>query len=330
MSSMHKLALQAKVGTRGEAKPQRGTATPGPNFPRFLVAVSTAQQTGREHHSMPSDDASHSLPLNTPPPTTVIFPTKDFGPRVLFGLFCLGAALSGAVAVSPYIVGSVKTYLSGAGTSQGTQVEGPIPDKDLPKPIVHPIGSTSPKDSKSPVVPDDHSVSPDDDRHLAVDDGAHAVQYRPAAFGLNAGEPTGDPVEVTSAHAPDPLSGPSAALDTVYQVQARTDDKAAASGQSPRPTMIRAIRPSASRHGGADYRVQLAALSAKGAAEQMWQELRAQYGPILGSKSPLIEQRGQLHLLQVGPFDTADEAKTACAELKRGGTDCLLVEPHGS
>jgi cell division septation protein DedD len=328
MSSVHKLGLRARTVANSEPKIRRGTAALEPKFPRFLAAISAAHQTGRRHHLMPSDDPSHSLPLNITPPTTVMLPTKDLRPRMFFGLFCLGVALSGAVAVSPYILASVKSYLSGDGVSQGTQVEGPTTDQNLPKPMVHPIGLTRPKDSKSTILPDNHSVSPGDDRKLAIDDGPHLVQYRPATFGPNTRERTGDPVEVTAAHAPDPLSGPSAALDTVFRVQARAD--AAASVESRRPTTIQAIRQSAPRHGRADYRVQLAALSAEGTAEQMWQELRVRYGQILGSKGPLIEQSGKLHLLQVGPFDTADEARTTCAELKRGGADCMFVEPHGS
>lgn len=322
MSSVHKFAPQARAGANKQARTPRNTGALEHKFPRFLAAMAAARRTDPLGEPMPSGDASNSLPLNTAPATTSMQRAKDLWPTMLFGLLCLGMLVL-TVVISPRILASLETYLSADGASRrGAHVEGPLPEPNLQVPLIHPMELMKLKDPENPppsaILPDENRTWSRHDRNPAVDDGAPADDAHPARFGLNIHNLPGDPVEVSFTHVSNAPSGPSAALGAAFQVEARIAEKATASGESRRLTAIE------------DYRIQLAALSTEASAERMWEELRARYGDILGSKGPLIEPSGRLHLLRAGPFETADQARMTCAQLKRRGAECLLVEPHDS
>jgi cell division septation protein DedD len=139
------------------------------------------------------------------------------------------------------------------------------------------------------------------------------------------GDP-GDPIRVTLARASG-QPGPSAVVDSASQVQAGKTAVAMAFQTTRRTPTIEAVEQDS--EGSSEYRVQLGAMSAEASAERMWLELLSRHGQILGSKRPMIEHSGTFYLLQVGPFDTVDEASIACAELKNRGDECLLVRSRG-
>ena len=315
MSSANKPSPQAKVDTNG------------PKFPRFILAMSAASRTGTLHHLASSANDNSSLSLDSTPPGKFVQEPKGLWPKMVFGVLCVGVVLLAVVVVGPRIVASIENYggLSSVPSQENREVlptDGQVYELPLaPNIAPEEHEGAGPLDSFIEQKP----LSLGADQNLIIDD-----QHRPVTLWLDMGELTSHPIEVTFAHAADAVSGPSAALDTTSQVQARVDEKAFASRELLSTTTSQAVGHNSFQRGQADYRIQLAAMSAKATAERMWEELLARYGEILGSKGPVIERSGKVHLLQVGPFHTAAEAEVTCAELKRRGAECLLVQLHGS
>ena len=290
------------MSSANKPRPQAKVDTNGPKFPRFISAMSAAAQTGTLHHLTSSADDSSSLPLSSTPSAQFVQGPKAIGPKTIFGIICIAIVLLAVVVVSPRIVASFEHYARLSSTpNQENRKALPTDSQVYQLPTASNIVLEEHESARS----SDNLIenSPGGEQNRTIDD-----QHRPVTLWLDMGELTSDPIEATFAHAANAVSGPSAALDSASQVHARIDEKAVAS----------------------DYRIQLAAMSAKAAAERMWEELLARYGEILGSKGPIIERSGKVHLLQVGPFHTAVEADVTCAELKRRGAECLLVELHGS
>lgn len=99
----------------------------------------------------------------------------------------------------------------------------------------------------------------------------------------------------------------------------------AASTPAPKPTV-------SYRTGGAltgSHLLQIGAFRSEAEATGQWSSLQGKLGSYLDGKSNDIERadlgdKGIYYRLRIGPFASADEAKTYCAGLKERGTDCLL------
>lgn len=86
------------------------------------------------------------------------------------------------------------------------------------------------------------------------------------------------------------------------------------------------------RSGGAltgTHLVQIGAFRSQDEADGQWSKLQGKLGSYLDGKSNDVERadvgdKGVFYRLRIGPFATADEAKTYCAGLKERGTDCLI------
>jgi len=86
------------------------------------------------------------------------------------------------------------------------------------------------------------------------------------------------------------------------------------------------------RTGGAltgTHLLQIGAFRSETEATGQWSSLQGKLGSYLDGKSSDIERadlgdKGVYYRLRIGPFASADEAKTYCSGLKERGTDCIL------
>ncbi len=103
---------------------------------------------------------------------------------------------------------------------------------------------------------------------------------------------------------------------------------------SVRPAPAPAQAPPATSAASGDARsgshvVQVGAFRSNDEALAQWKRLQTKLGDFVAGKGPDVEladlgERGVYHRLRIGPFSTADEAKTYCAGLKERGQDCLI------
>jgi cell division septation protein DedD len=75
--------------------------------------------------------------------------------------------------------------------------------------------------------------------------------------------------------------------------------------------------------------VQVGAFRSQAEADGQWAKMQGKLGAFLDGKGKDVEvadlgAKGTYYRLRVGPFASADEAKTYCAGLKERGTDCLI------
>jgi len=75
--------------------------------------------------------------------------------------------------------------------------------------------------------------------------------------------------------------------------------------------------------------VQIGAFRSEAEADAQWSRLTGKLGSFVDGKSPDIERadlgdKGVYYRLRIGPFASADDAKTYCGGLKERGTDCLI------
>ncbi|MEL6298381.1 MAG: SPOR domain-containing protein [Pseudomonadota bacterium] len=77
--------------------------------------------------------------------------------------------------------------------------------------------------------------------------------------------------------------------------------------------------------------VQVAAFRSEGEARQVASQVNKKYAAGLGSskasvRSAQVGNMGTLHKVIVGPFRSASDTRTVCAQLRRDGLDCLVVK----
>lgn len=75
--------------------------------------------------------------------------------------------------------------------------------------------------------------------------------------------------------------------------------------------------------------VQVGAFGSNSEAMQNWSRMQSRLGDYVNGKAADVERadlgaRGVYHRLRIGPFATADDAKTYCMGLKERGQDCLV------
>lgn len=75
--------------------------------------------------------------------------------------------------------------------------------------------------------------------------------------------------------------------------------------------------------------VQIGAFRSDEEAQAQWGRLQTKLGDFLDGKTQDVEradlgERGVYHRLRIGPFNSADDAKTYCMGLKERGQDCLV------
>ena len=95
--------------------------------------------------------------------------------------------------------------------------------------------------------------------------------------------------------------------------------------EAPRPTVT--YRSDGALSGS--HLVQIGAFRSQAEADGQWSKLQGKLGEYLDGKSQDVERadlgdKGTYYRLRIGPFASADDAKTYCAGLKERGTDCLI------
>ncbi|MFN3960139.1 MAG: SPOR domain-containing protein [Parvularculaceae bacterium] len=101
---------------------------------------------------------------------------------------------------------------------------------------------------------------------------------------------------------------------------------------TPTPASVAKPAPAAAASGDAlagSHVVQVGAFRSQGEADGQWTKLQGKLGAFFDGKAKDVEvadlgAKGVYYRLRVGPFASADEAKTWCAGLKERGTDCLI------
>lgn len=112
----------------------------------------------------------------------------------------------------------------------------------------------------------------------------------------------------------------------------KADPKPAAT--TPTPASVAAKPAPAVAAAGGDalsgsHLVQVGAFRSQGEADGQWAKMQGKLGAFLDGKAKDVEvadlgSKGTFYRLRVGPFASADDAKTYCAGLKERGTDCLI------
>ncbi len=116
------------------------------------------------------------------------------------------------------------------------------------------------------------------------------------------------------------------------KVEAPATKPEAQPATAPTPAAATAKPTVSYRTGGAlagSHLVQIGAFKSEAEADGQWTKLTGKLGAYLDGKSNDVERadlgaKGVFYRLRIGPFATADEAKTYCAGLKERGTDCLI------
>jgi cell division septation protein DedD len=101
---------------------------------------------------------------------------------------------------------------------------------------------------------------------------------------------------------------------------ARAEPTVSATATSPTPAS--APPPQVARSQG-PWKLQLGAFGVAGNADRLWEKVSQ--NPALAGRAKLKEPAGRLTKLLAGGFESRDAATSACAQLKRGGYDCLVT-----
>jgi cell division septation protein DedD len=125
--------------------------------------------------------------------------------------------------------------------------------------------------------------------------------------------------------APAPTETAPVAKPEPKTATAPTSASASTPTETPKPTVT--FRSSGALTGS--HLIQIGAFRSEAEALGQWSKLQGKLGSYLEGKSDDIEradlgEKGVYYRLRVGPFASADEAKTYCAGLKERGTDCLI------
>ncbi len=83
---------------------------------------------------------------------------------------------------------------------------------------------------------------------------------------------------------------------------------------APPPQLLRSQGP---------WKLQLGAFGVAGNADRLWEKVSQT--PALAGRAKLKEPAGRLTKLLAGGFESRDAAMSACAQLKRGGYECLVT-----
>ena len=80
------------------------------------------------------------------------------------------------------------------------------------------------------------------------------------------------------------------------------------------------------------YKVQVASFRSKLDAEKEWANLSKRFPKLIGKYNNYIiakniEGKGVFHRLQIGPFNSENEASSTCKSLKESGVNCFIVKP---
>lgn len=154
--------------------------------------------------------------------------------------------------------------------------------------------------------------------------------------------PVAKPIENAEApkapeSAPAPVKTPEPAkIETVEVIDSTVATKAtpapvapkpvAAKAPEPKPVAKPAAKPAATTAGSGNYKIQLGAYGSDAEARQNWSKITAKHGDVVKG-SPLIvvaDVNGKTYYrLRAIGFNSADDAKAACAKLTSRGQGCF-------
>ncbi len=134
------------------------------------------------------------------------------------------------------------------------------------------------------------------------------------------------------AQSPTPAITPAKAPEIVAAKPAVELAKEPKPATTPTPANVSKPAPVVAAGGNAlsgSHLVQVGAFRSQAEADGVWSKMQGKMGDFLGGKGKDVEvadlgSKGVYYRLRVGPFASADAAKTYCAGLKERGTDCLI------
>ncbi len=78
------------------------------------------------------------------------------------------------------------------------------------------------------------------------------------------------------------------------------------------------------------FRVQIAAMRNKAGAQSTWIRLQSSFGPIMANMNAHFERaettNGIFYRIQIGQFQTRDQARDLCAQLKKRDVSCFVID----
>ncbi|WP_052071963.1 SPOR domain-containing protein [Sphingopyxis sp. MWB1] len=124
-----------------------------------------------------------------------------------------------------------------------------------------------------------------------------------------------------TSYAPPPTSGPLPPAST----PAAPAQPVVAARPAPAPAPAPAPVPTPAAAGDSPWRAQLGAFGVEANARNLWKSLEGKY-PAVASRQPYLVKSGKVTRLQAGGFASKGDANSFCAEMRRGGQACLVVE----
>lgn len=197
----------------------------------------------------------------------------------------------------------------------------PPPETPLPRPAplaerpAEPLTAEPAPAPPAPAVPGELSISPP------------IAQAEPVPAADVAAEiPAPAEVAVAPSPSPKPALPPGEGADiqrVLENLQRPQAEPAAGPGDAPQ---VAAIPPARA------WRVQVASLGSREAAERAWTDIRRAHGAVLGTleadyRAADIPGRGTFYRLQVGPLPDQAAASALCATLQARDQGCLVVRP---
>ena len=133
---------------------------------------------------------------------------------------------------------------------------------------------------------------------------------------------------MTGTYTPQPVAMAQAAPRTVSATPAPTHSASAPAAALTLgvPSAVAAPAPVQPVAGARSWRVQLGAYSQRSMAAEIWADLKAEQGSIVGGAEPIYaENNNGMVRLQLGPFSSRDDASRMCTKLKAVGRNCFVV-----
>lgn len=216
-------------------------------------------------------------------------------------------------------------------TARAGKVEDILPPPERPLPERPQVERAAPVEAPSPApapAPAEVAKAEPDPAPAPAPLASVEVAPRPAPQAAPVPQPAPPPAVAKETPKEIPAPAPQKAPEKVAAAPVpAAEPPAAAKTVQPQPA---AITPAAGSVRG--YRIQLAAVGEKAAAESEWRRLSRANADVLGKLTPTVATvdlpgKGIVHRLSAGPFPDRSAAAEACEALKKRKVGCFVVTP---
>jgi hypothetical protein len=151
-----------------------------------------------------------------------------------------------------------------------------------------------------------------------------------------ASPPTAKPAPAPRAAAPKSPSSANASANAPLSLspqapQAAPERRPRVAANNPADAEPASPAPASPAAGGGGYVVQVSSQRNEADAQASYKALQGKFPAVLGSHAPLIKradlgEKGIYYRATVGPYDSSDDAKKLCSDLKAAGGQCNVVK----